>query len=111
MTNLYTGDIAETLQESREHTVRFPFGQVVYWENGTAAHNGDNWTAIHIQRRHFPRVEFDLKDFQNRQQMARMVIDTLRLLHAAYEQGAKDKAAQVRDVLGCAKDNSSGPGR
>lgn len=106
---LYIGNIAETIRDSREHTVRFPFCEVVYWEGGSAAHFGDNWDRLQIKRGHFPTVEFDLRDAPDRKRLVSRVVDILRLLHMAYERGALDKAQQVRDILNCARSASFGP--
>ena len=109
MIRLYTDSIAETIRDSRDHTVRFPFAEVVYWEGNSAAHHGDNWTRVQIKRGQFPQIELDLKNFRDRKHLISFVTDTLRLLHAAYEQGAKDQNARLRELLDVPRDTSFGP--
>jgi hypothetical protein len=106
---LYKENIHDILRTSDYHTVRFPFCEVVYWNNGLAASNVDPWTSVVVQRGPAQGIEIVASETQNQDRCRHLLYDMLMLLHHAYEQGARDRSKQFRDLLEAAKDNSFGP--
>jgi len=104
---LWSESIADELtRQAGQHTVRFPFATVSYWEKGSAALAFGFWDrAVITCRSQFPQFEIVVKDPASTPDLAarsRELTTILGLLHAAYEQGGSDRSRDFRLLLDAA---------
>lgn len=81
----------------KEHTQRYNFCQVTYWNGNSAASSDENWTHCNVTP--LGMYTHGEQTFQNSEQGIYGRDTLLRFLEKAYERGRSDAKREIREAL------------
>lgn len=81
-----------------EHTVRYPFCYVTYWNAGSAAKDDEFWTTCKVTP--LGAYSYGEQEFPNTQDGTYARDRLLAFLNMAFEAGRSAAKQEIRDALG-----------